>query len=119
MRFAEHNYRRLGGTGTFDAYIERSGASVAIARRLRRAIVWGHFSLETGYSFNEFNLILCRNALGALPAGVLPAALEVITHSLSLSGLLALGRNDAPAARLLSPCFREWSGAVHVHQRVC
>jgi hypothetical protein len=26
---------------------------------------------------------------------------------------------DNPAARLLSPCFREWSGAVHVHQRVC
>jgi chemotaxis protein methyltransferase CheR len=119
VRFAQHNYRKLGGTGAFDSYIERSGATVSIARRLRRAIVWGQFSLEAGYSFNEFNLILCRNGLGGLAGNALPAALQVMTRSLSLSGLLALGRDDLPAARLLSPCFREWSGAVHVHQRIC
>lgn len=119
VRFAGHSYRRLGGAGSFDSYIERSGASVAIARRLRRTIVWGQFSLETGCSFNEFNLILCRNGLVGMARSALPAALAVMTHSLFLSGLLALGGADAPAARLLSPCFRQWSGAVHVHQRVC
>jgi len=43
----------------------------------------------------------------------------VITQSLSLSGLLALGRSDRDAAGLLSNRFREWSDGVHVYQRVC
>jgi len=119
VRLAQRNYRMIGGMHRFDAFIEKSGGSVAIARRFKRAIVWGQFSLESGYSFNEFNLILCRDALSGVSGGVLRGALGVITQSLSLSGLLALGRSDRDAAGLLSNRFREWSDGVHVYQRVC
>jgi chemotaxis protein methyltransferase CheR len=109
----------IGGTRTFDAYVERSGSSVAIARRLKRAIVWAQFNIDSGYSFNEFGLILCRNALSCLPEGVLRTALGVMTQSLSLSGLLVVDGSDRHIAPLLFDRFREWSGAIHVYQRVC
>lgn len=119
VRLAERNYRMIGGTCTFDAYLERSGDSVAIARRLKRAIVWAQFSFESGHSFNEFDLILCRNALSGLPEAARRSALGVVTQSLSLSGLLVVDSNDPQIAPLLSDRFREWSGAAHVYQRVC
>lgn len=118
VRLAERNYRMLGGMRAFDAYLEKSDSGVAIARRLKRAIVWAQFSIESGHSFNEFDLILCRNALAGLPAGVARSALGVMTQSLSLSGLLVVDGNDPQTASLLSDRFREWSGAGHVYQRM-
>jgi chemotaxis protein methyltransferase CheR len=119
VRLAERNYWMSGGVHAFDAYIEKAGdGAVAIAHRLKRAIVWAQFSLESGHSFNEFNLILCRDALSGLPDRALRGALGVMTQSLSLSGLLVLGRSDTRAAALLSDCFRTWSGEIHVHQKV-
>jgi chemotaxis protein methyltransferase CheR len=119
VRFGERNYQMIGGTRTFDAYLERSPGGVAIARRLKRGIVWAQFSVESGHSFNEFDLILCRDALSRLPEGMLRNALAVMTQSLSLSGLLVIDGSDREIVPLLSDRFREWSGAVHVYQRVC
>jgi chemotaxis protein methyltransferase CheR len=119
VRFGERNYQIIGGTRTFDAYLERSPSGVAIARRLKRAIVWAQFSVESGHSFNEFDLILCRNGLSRLPEGTLRNALAVMTQSLSLSGLLVIDASDREVVPLLSDRFREWSGAVHVYQRIC
>jgi chemotaxis protein methyltransferase CheR len=119
VRLAEHNYRMIGGMRTLDAYVEGSGSGVAIAHRLKRAIVWAQFSVESGHSFNEFDLILCRTALSCLPEVVLRTALGVMTQSLSLSGLLVVDGSHRLIASLLSDRFREWSDAIHVYQRVC
>ena len=117
VRLAEHNYRTIGGAHPFDAYLERSAGSVAITRRLKRAIVWAQFSPESGYSFNEFDLIVCRNAAPWLPPDALRVALGVMSQSLSLSGLLVLDAGDRQIAGVASNRLRPWSGAADVYQR--
>jgi chemotaxis protein methyltransferase CheR len=117
VRLAERNYRTIGGAHPFDTYIERSNGSVAIARRLKRAIVWAQFSPDSGYTFNEFDLILCRSTAHWTPPGALRAALGVMIQSLSLSGLLALDAGDLHGALEMSNSLRPWSEAAHVYQR--
>jgi len=117
VRLAERNWRTIGGAQPFDTYIERSAASVAIARRLKRAIVWAQFSPDSGYSFNEFDLILCRNIAQWSPPGALRAALGVMIQSLSLSGLLAVDAGELHIAEVIANRLRPWNGAAHVYQR--
>jgi chemotaxis protein methyltransferase CheR len=117
VRLAERNYRAIGGTRPFDTYLERADGSVAIARRLKRQIVWAQFSPDSGYSFNEFELILCRNPSSWLTQGALHTALGVITESLSLSGLLVFDAGDAQIAGVAYERLRTWGDTAHVYQR--
>jgi chemotaxis protein methyltransferase CheR len=117
VRLAERNYRTIGGMRSFDTYTERDGGSVAIARRLKRAIVWAQFSPDSGYTFNEFDLILCRSTSDWVLPSALRAALEVMAQSLSLSGLLAFDAGEVRIAEVASNRLRPWTGAAHVYQR--
>ena len=74
------------------------GGKAAFGPALRRNIVFAQHNLAVDGSFNEFNLILCRNVLSTLDPAVRKRVHGLIHQSLSNFGFLALGGREAPEA---------------------
>jgi chemotaxis protein methyltransferase CheR len=122
---SERNYRLSGGARELAAWFEEraawsdetSGRRLA-APRIARHVVWSEYSLAAGQTFNEFNLILCRNVLSAMPPALQRRAWRVLTESLCVSGLLALGPLERPDALPQRNWYKPWANGAGLHQRV-
>ena len=66
---ARRNYRRAGGRSSLQRHGTLSGGSFTFGGGLSGRIVFASHSLATDSSFNEFNVILCRNLLSAFSPG--------------------------------------------------
>jgi len=63
MQEYTENYQQAGGAGSLSEYYTASHGHVLIKPSLRQNIVWGQHNLVTDSSFNEFQLIICRNVM--------------------------------------------------------
>jgi chemotaxis protein methyltransferase CheR len=132
LRASERNYRLSGGTGELAAWFDQPAARCdgssarsdeclirgPVAARLMRYVVWAEYSLADGQTFNEFNLILCRNVLSAMTPAAQRRAWRVLTESLCVSGLLALGPLERPDTLPQRNWFKPWANGAGLHQRV-
>jgi chemotaxis protein methyltransferase CheR len=115
----EASYRASGGAGSLAAHFEPRGKQLVAASSLKRNIVWTEYNPVGDRTFNEFNLILCRDALPQLDAALHYRMYRLLTDSLCMFGLLALGRSDLAAVRPYLRGYREWVEDTGVYQRVC
>lgn len=107
--------RDIGQSG----YVDVHGDMAIMRAALMRNIVWSHYDLAQGCSFNEFNLILCRGVLGRMPAPARRHALLLFRDSLPLRGVLALGQDEQPEPSPAPHCFRQWGERTGLYQRMC
>jgi chemotaxis protein methyltransferase CheR len=89
------DYLRSGGRGVFSDYYTAKYDSVIINSSLRRNIVFGQHNLVTDGSFNEFQVVLCRNVLIFFNARLQERVLGLIHQSLGMFGYLGLGWREA------------------------
>lgn len=118
LRASERNYRLAGGSGELAAWFNAPWEHPLASPRLARHVVWSEYSLTAGQTFNEFNLILCRNVLNAMPPYLQRRAWRVLTESLCVSGLLALGPLERPDDLPQRNWFKPWANGAGLHQRV-
>jgi chemotaxis protein methyltransferase CheR len=89
------DYVRSGCKGAFSDYYTAKYDSVIIHSSLRRNIIFGQHNLVTDGSFNEFQVILCRNVLIFFNARLQERVLGLIHQSLGMFGYLGLGLREA------------------------
>ncbi|MCW3107247.1 MAG: cheR, partial [Segetibacter sp.] len=63
MKDYTSNYQKAGGTRSFSEYYKSKYDSVMFDRSLKQNIVFSPHNLAVDKSFNEFQLIICRNVL--------------------------------------------------------
>ncbi len=90
----EANYRAAGGTEDFSAYYVAKYDAAIFRQPLRKNIVFAEHNLVTDSSFNEFNVIFCRNVMIYFNATLQERAHELLYTSLRRFGILALGRKE-------------------------
>jgi chemotaxis protein methyltransferase CheR len=94
----EQLYLQSGGRRSLTDYvtIERDGAGeeMRLAPSLRENVVFGQHDLATDRSFNEFNLILCRNVMIAFGAPLRCRVHALLDDSLVRLGILGLGAHE-------------------------
>lgn len=88
-RYAE-NYRESGGKIDLREYCSKENGYAVFSDRLRANITWEQYSLATNASFNEFQLIICRHALGEFGTVLRNRALRLFYDSMPLYGILSL-----------------------------
>jgi chemotaxis protein methyltransferase CheR len=88
-------YARSGGTARFETYVESDGQGLRYVESLRPQIVFAQHNLATDGSFNEFHLIVVRNALGKYNRVLAYHAHQVLYESLVRLGFLSLGAKDS------------------------
>jgi chemotaxis protein methyltransferase CheR len=95
MREYTVNYRQAGGKNDFSDYYTALYDHVIINKEMRERVVFLQHNLVTDRSFNEFQLILCRNVMIYFNKQLQNKVLKLFYDSLSSLGFLALGMKES------------------------
>lgn len=93
QQYAE-NYRIASGKKDFSDYYTANYGHAKFSDELINKMVFSQHNLITDGSFNEFDLILCRNVLIYFDKDFQRVSLELFDKSLSKLGYLALGTKE-------------------------
>ena len=94
MRDNTENYLRAGGQEDFSTYYTASHDHAILRPALRRNIFFTRHNLVTDSSFNEFNVVLCRNVLIYFNRELQDRVHHLFYSSLTPLGILVLGRQE-------------------------
>jgi chemotaxis protein methyltransferase CheR len=88
-------YLQAGGKQSFSEYYTAAYDNAIFRTSLRENIVFSPHNLATDASFNEFNVILCRNVLIYFDQTLQERVHKLLHESLGMFGILALGRQES------------------------
>lgn len=94
MQEYEGNYTKAGGTGSFADYYTAKYDHAIFRQSLKKNLIFSHHNLVTDSSFNEFNVILCRNVMIYFNSTLQTRVHNLFYESLRRFGVLALGRKE-------------------------
>ncbi len=89
------NYQKAGGTNSFSEYYKSKYNSVMFDKSLKQNIVFSPHNLAVDKSFNEFQLIICRNVLIYFNQQLQNKVIQLFHESLCPFGLLGLGNKES------------------------
>jgi chemotaxis protein methyltransferase CheR len=95
MKEYDRNYRLAGGPGALSDYYLNKYDFALFKQSLRKNVVFAQHNLATDSSFNEFNVILCRNVMIYFDRTLQATAHRLLHASLRRFGVLALGRRES------------------------
>ena len=95
MKEYTSNYLKGGGESSFSEYYLSKYNSVMFDKSLRQNIVFSPHNLATDKSFNEFQLIICRNVLIYFNQQLQNKAINLFYESLCPFGFLGLGNKES------------------------
>jgi len=114
MQQYTQNYLRAGGKGDFSEYYLAAYDNVRFMRELTENVVFAQHNLAMDRSFNEFNVILCRNVMIYFDKALQNRVHRLFYESLDTFGILVLGHKESLA---FSP-FTEKYEAVDEAERI-
>ncbi|RZL50440.1 MAG: protein-glutamate O-methyltransferase CheR [Pedobacter sp.] len=94
MKQYSENYIASGGTNEFSSYYSANYSLAKFDEDLREKMIFSSHNLVSDHSFNEFQLILCRNVLIYFDRDLQFKVLQLFDNSLDNLGYLALGTKE-------------------------
>lgn len=101
------NYRLSGGLFDFSDYYTANYGLAKFQETLSSRMVFSQHNLVSDGSFNEFDLILCRNVLIYFDKELQDRALGLFDESLARLGYLALGTKETLKFSPLKPRYEQ------------
>jgi chemotaxis protein methyltransferase CheR len=95
MREYTQNYIRAGGTRSFSEYYVARYDRAQFSRSLVDNVVFAQHNLVSDRSFNEFNVIVCRNVMIYFDRSLQDKVHDLFYESLAMLGVLALGHKES------------------------
>jgi chemotaxis protein methyltransferase CheR len=95
MRRYTDNYHRAGGEGDFSRYFSVDGDEAVFAQALMENAVFAQHNLAQDASFNEFQLVICRNVLIYFGRTLQERVHDLFLESLARFGVLGLGHKES------------------------
>src|SRR5687767_5087106 len=118
MQKYTQNYIRAGGTHAFSEYYTAAYGNAIFRPVLRDHVVFAKHNLVTDGSFNEFNLILCRNVMIYFNRPLQDRVHRLLHDSLVNFGVLGLGSREALALTPLRDRYEELGVPHPLYRRV-
>lgn len=95
MRDYTANYHQAGGAHEFSDYYTAQYDSVIFSSTLRNNVVFSEHNLATDGSFNEFQVILCRNVMIYFNKDLQARVHNLLYDSLTMFGVFGLGNKES------------------------
>lgn len=95
MKQYSENYNQAKGSGDFSDYYTAMYEYALFSEELREKIVFATHNLVSDQSFNDFQLIICRNVLIYFKAPLQQRVIELFHTSMVNFGYLALGPKES------------------------
>lgn len=118
MQKYTHNYIRAGGTRSFSEYYTAAYGNAIFRPALREQVVFAKHNLVTDGSFNEFNLVLCRNVMIYFNRSLQDRVHRLVYDSLANFGVLGLGTREALYLTPLRDRYEELDAPHRLYRRV-
>ena len=117
MQAYTENYIRAGGTRAFSEYYVAAYDSVQFARSLVENAVFAQHNLASDRSFNEFNVIVCRNVMIYFDRSLQARVHRLFHESLAPFGVLALGHKESLSFSPYAQAFEELDAHEKLYQK--
>jgi chemotaxis protein methyltransferase CheR len=95
MRDYTNNYHQAGGVHEFSDYYTARYDNVILNPSLRKNVVFSEHNLATDGSFNEFQVILCRNVMIYFNKDLQARVHNLLYDSLSMFGVFGIGNKES------------------------
>jgi chemotaxis protein methyltransferase CheR len=95
MKEYTENYQKAGGKVSFSDYYSARYDHALFQPSLRKNIIFAQHDLVAGGSFNEFNVILCRNVMIYFNRSLQDRVHRLFYQSLARLGVLGLGQRES------------------------
>jgi chemotaxis protein methyltransferase CheR len=118
MREYTQNYQQAGGTTEFSTYYTVEDGVAKLDEDLSSNVVFAQHNLASDRSFNEFNVILCRNVLIYFGRDLQRQVHRLFYESLARFGVLALGQKETLRFTDLDDCYEEIEAREKIYRRV-
>ncbi len=118
MQEYTQNYQRAGGARDFSAYYSVDGALAKLDEHLSEHVVFAQHNLASDRSFNEFNVVLCRNVLIYFGRDLQRRVHRLFYDSLARFGVLGLGQKETLRFTGLEDCYEELDPREKLYRRV-
>jgi chemotaxis protein methyltransferase CheR len=118
MQEYTQNYQRAGGKRDFSAYYSVEGAFAKLDEALREHVVFAQHNLASDRSFNEFNVVLCRNVLIYFGRDLQGRVHQLFYDSLARFGVLALGQKETLRFTDLEDRYEELDPREKIYRRI-
>lgn len=117
MREYTANYLRAGGRAVFSDYYTANYDHAIFKASLRKNIVFAQHNLVSDGTFNEFNVVLCRNVLIYFGTQLQERVHRLLHQSLRRFGILALGRGETLRHTVLENDYDEVDPQERLYRR--
>ena len=117
MRAYTSGYLSGGGRGDFSEYYTADHENAMMNEELKKSIVFAQHNLVADSTFNEFDLILCRNVLIYFDRLLQEHVLNLLLESLRPGGILILGDKESIRSMSLRKSFIEIDRASRIFQK--
>lgn len=117
LKLYTENYNAAGGTANFSDYYTANYSLGKLNNELKSKIIFSTHNLVTDNSFNEFQLILCRNVIIYFDRPLQNKVFELFDSSLEQFGYLALGTKETLDFSTVSANF-ERSGQEKIWRKI-
>ena len=118
MKLYSENYIRSGGTRAFSNYYSASYDRAKLNDELKSKMVFAMHNLVSDGSFNEFQLILCRNVLIYFNKNLQDKVIRLFDNSLEKLGFLALGTKETLRFTDVEKRFRQLDGKEKIWRKI-
>lgn len=118
MQEYTHNYLKAGGTQSFSEYYTAAYDLALFRSSLRENVVFSQHNLASDASFNEFNVILCRNVLIYFNQTLQQRVHKLLYESLCKFGVLGLGRQESLKFTPHEAHYEEVENQENIYRRV-
>lgn len=106
MQHYSQNYLQSGGQHDFSQYYAANYEYAKFSESLSEKIIFAAHNLVTDRSFNEFQLIICRNVLIYFNKELQDKVLHLFSESLEPLGFMALGAKETLRFTTVAPLFK-------------
>ena len=111
------NYKLAGGKGALSDYYLEKYEYALFKQSLRKNVVFAQHNLASDSSFNEFNVILCRNVMIYFDRTLQAKAHKLLHESLRRFGVLALGRRESLRSTPFQDDYEEIDREERIYRR--
>jgi chemotaxis protein methyltransferase CheR len=118
MQLYTQNYLRAGGKEDFSEYYLAAYDNVRFSRELTENVVFAQHNLAMDRSFNEFNVIVCRNVMIYFDKALQDRVHRLFYDSLDTFGILVLGHKESIAFSPFAEKYEALDQAERIYRKI-
>ncbi len=118
MKQYTQNYIKAGGKGDFSEYYTAAYDNAVFSRSLTENVVFAQHNLAMDRSFNEFNMIVCRNVMIYFDKTLQDRVHGLFHESLATFGILALGHKESINFTRFADRYEEIDAGERIYRKV-